>query len=268
MARRRPHDLSSLRHGLSAGAALPSSLLAEWRARTGKEIFEAFGMSEISTFVSSGPTTPVRPGSPGRPQPGRPVAVLPREGGTTPLPAGETGLLAVRRDDPGMMLGYWNRPDEEKEAFRGEWFVSGDLVEFDADGYVWLHGRVDEVMNAGGYRVSPAEVEKSLLGSSGVVEAAVAERPGRDARNDDHQGLCGDARRRGAGRDGHSRVLRARISPPTNVRARSVPRRACRATPMASSPEPPCPEAAGPARRPYRTLTGMISAESCTSSPR
>jgi len=174
-------NLSSLRHALSAGAALPSSLLADWRGRTGKDIFEAFGMSEISTFVSSGPTAPVRSDSPGRPQPGRAVAALPQEGGETPLRPGETGLLAVRRDDPGMMLGYWNREEEEREAFRGEWFVSGDIVEFDADGYMWRHGRVDEVMNAGGYRVSPAEVEKRLLEINGVVEAAAAERPGRDA---------------------------------------------------------------------------------------
>ena len=174
-------DLASLRHGLSAGAALSPGLLAEWRARTGKEIFEAFGMSEISTFVSSGPTTPVRPGSPGRPQPGRVVAALPQDGGETPLPAGETGVLAVRRDEQGLMLRYWNRPEEEREALRGDWFVSGDLVEFDADGYLWHHGRADEVMNAGGYRVSPAEVEKVLLELDGVAEAAAAERPGRDA---------------------------------------------------------------------------------------
>jgi acyl-coenzyme A synthetase/AMP-(fatty) acid ligase len=109
------------------------------------------------------------------------VAALPQEGGETPLRSGETGLLAVRRDDPGMMLGYWNREEEEREAFRGEWFVSGDLVEFDADGYMWRHGRVDEVMNAGGYRVSPAEVEKRLLEINGVVDAAAAERAGRDA---------------------------------------------------------------------------------------
>jgi acyl-coenzyme A synthetase/AMP-(fatty) acid ligase len=174
------HDISTMRHGLSAGAPLAPSLLAEWRERTGKEIFEAYGMSEISTFVSSGPTTPVRPGSPGRPQPGRQIAVLPRENGTAPLPAGETGLLAMHRDEPGLMLGYWNRPDEEKEALRGEWFVSGDLVEIDAEGYVWLHGRADEVMNAGGYRVSPAEVERCLIAHPSIAEAAVAERPGRD----------------------------------------------------------------------------------------
>ena len=176
-------DLSSLRHGLSAGAALPPRLLEEWRARTGREIYEAFGMSEISTFVSSGPSTPVRADSPGRAQPGRVVSALPQEGGETPLPVGQIGLLAVHRDDPGMMLGYWNRPDEEREAYRGDWFVSGDLVEFDADGYLWRHGRADEVMNAGGFRVSPAEVEKCLLAFDHVAEAAAAERPGRDSES-------------------------------------------------------------------------------------
>jgi len=175
------HSLKSLRHGLSAGAALAPALLEQWRDATGVEIFEAFGMSECSTFVSSSPTTPTKPGSPGRPQPGRRVAVLGRDAGDTPLPPGETGLLAVRRDEPALMLSYWNRPEEEREAVRGDWFLSGDLVEMDADGYLWHHGRADEVMNAGGYRVSPAEVEKCLLAIPGVAEAAAAERPGRDA---------------------------------------------------------------------------------------
>jgi acyl-coenzyme A synthetase/AMP-(fatty) acid ligase len=174
------YDLSSLRHGLSAGAALPQNLSLDWRKRTGKEIFEAFGMSEISTFISSGPLTPIKTDSPGRAQPGRVVAALPVESGDVPLGSGQTGLLAIRRDDPGMMLGYWKRQEEEQQAFRGEWFVSGDLVEFDEDGYMWRHGRADEVMNAGGFRVSPAEVEKCLLTFPNVAEAAVAERAGRD----------------------------------------------------------------------------------------
>ena len=108
------YDLSSLRHGLSAGAALPQNLSLDWRKRTGKEIFEAFGMSEISTFISSGPLTPIKTDSPGRAQPGRVVAALPVESGDVPLGSGQTGLLAIRRDDPGMMLGYWKRQEEEK----------------------------------------------------------------------------------------------------------------------------------------------------------
>lgn len=174
------YDLSSLRHGLSAGAALPPNLSLDWRNRTGKDIFEAFGMSEISTFISTGPLTPIKRDSPGRAQPGRVVAVLPIESGGVPLSSGQIGLLAIRRDDPGIMSGYWKRQEEEQQAFRGEWFVSGDLVEFDEDGYMWRHGRADEVMNAGGFRVSPAEIEKCLLTFPNVAEAAVAERIGRD----------------------------------------------------------------------------------------
>ncbi len=174
-------DLSRLRHGLSAGAPLSDDLREDWRRRTGKEIFEAYGMSEVSTFVSSGPTTPPRSGAAGRPQPGRRVAILPRDGGVEPVPCGEIGLMAAHRDEPGLMLNYWRRPEEEREAWRGDWFVSGDLAAFDADGYVHLHGRADELMNAGGYRVSPAEVERCIAAHPGVLEAAVAERAGRDA---------------------------------------------------------------------------------------
>jgi Acyl-CoA synthetases (AMP-forming)/AMP-acid ligases II len=57
------------------------------------------------------------------------------------------------------MLGYWRRPEEEKLVYRGQWFVGGDLAAFDDEGYLWYRGRADDLMNAGGYRVSPAEVE-------------------------------------------------------------------------------------------------------------
>ncbi len=174
-------DLTSLRHGLTAGEALSPALLESWRAATGKELYEALGMSEISTYVSSGPGTPVKPGSPGRAQPGRRIAVLPVEGGETLLPPGETGLLAVHRSDPGLMLGYWNRPEEEAEVMRGEWFTGGDLASLDEDGYVWYRGRNDDVMNAFGYRVSPLEVETVLAGHPAVAEVAVTEVPVRDA---------------------------------------------------------------------------------------
>lgn len=167
--------LASLRHGVTAGEALQTALLDDWRARTGRELYEAFGMSEISTFISSCPSAPPQPGSPGKPQPGRRIAVLDPDGGVSPLPAGETGLLAIHRSDPGLMLGYWRRPDEETDAFRGDWFVSGDLVSIDADGYIRHHGRADDVMNALGYRVSPLEVEEALASHPSVAEVGVAE---------------------------------------------------------------------------------------------
>lgn len=168
-------DLTRLRHGLTAGEALSPALLDAWRERTGKNLYEALGMSECSTYVSTGPSMEIRPGTPGKPQPGRSIAVLPVAGEPQPLPAGETGLLAIHRSDPGLMLGYWNRPDEDELVYRGEWFVGGDLAEFDADGYLWYHGRADDVMNAMGYRVSPAEVEAALSSHSSIAEVAVTE---------------------------------------------------------------------------------------------
>ncbi len=165
--------LASLRHGLCAGEALPPALLEEWRERTSTELYEALGMTEVSTYISSGPGTSVRAGSPGRPQPGRRVAILPIEGEPVPLEPNESGLLAVHRSDPGLMLGYWRRPREESAVLRGEWFVGGDLAALDEDGYVWFHGRADDVIKSFGYRLSPIEIEAALASCPGVAEVAV-----------------------------------------------------------------------------------------------
>ncbi len=169
-------DLTSLRAALVAGEALPSALWQEWVDATEVPLYESLGMSEISTFVSTGPDVPVRPGSPGRAQPGRRVAVLDPDRLEEPVPLGPgvPGRLAVHRDDPGLMLGYWDRPDETAEVMRGEWFVTNDLAEVDADGYLSYLGRSDDVMTAMGYRISPVEVEDALAGTPGVAEVAVS----------------------------------------------------------------------------------------------
>jgi len=149
---------STLRHGLTAGEPLARPLLEVWREQTGRELYEALGMSEISTYISSAPSVPVRPGSPGKPQKGRSVRIL------------ENGEIAVHRSDPGLFLGYWG-----EDRFNSEWFATGDTADIDADGYVWCHGRIDDMMNAGGFRVSPLEVEKVLLLHPDIAEAGVRE---------------------------------------------------------------------------------------------
>ena len=102
-------DFAGLRHGLSAGEALPAPVRLAWSAATGKPIYEALGMSEVSTYLSFSPARPTVEGAAGFPQPGRRVAVL-ADDGPEPVPRGTEGLLAVSRRDPGLMLGYWNRP--------------------------------------------------------------------------------------------------------------------------------------------------------------
>lgn len=168
-------NLGKLRHGLTAGEAPPPGLFDDWHQRTGTPLFEALGMSEISTYISSSPTIPRKPGTTGKPQPGRRVTVLPVSGGEAPLAAGEQGLLAVHRSDPGLMLRYWNRPEEEADVMRGEWFAGGDLAVIDDEGYVTHLGRANEIMKAQGYRVSPLEVEAAIGTHPDVAEVACAE---------------------------------------------------------------------------------------------
>lgn len=165
-------NLGQLRHGLIAGETPPADLFDAWRTATGLELYEALGQSEISTYVSSSPTVPRRAGSVGKPQAGRRIAILPLDGSDTPLAPGEDGLLAVHRSDQGLMLGYWNRPADDRAVTRGEWFTGGDLAMIDADGYVWHKGRVDDVMKALGYRVSPQEVEAALSCHPDIAEVA------------------------------------------------------------------------------------------------
>jgi len=136
-------------------------------------------MSEISTYISTGPGIPRKPGTVGKPQPGRRVAILPVEGDDTPLPPGAEGLIAVHTSDPGLMLGYWNRPEEQTDVLRGEWFTGGDLGLMDADGYITHAGRNNDIMKALGYRVSPMEVEAVLATHPDIAEVACAEFPVR-----------------------------------------------------------------------------------------
>jgi 4-hydroxybenzoate-CoA ligase len=170
---------ASLRHGLSAGEALPAHVADAWSGATGKPIFEALGMSEISTYISFSPDRPRVAGCAGYPQRGRRIAIL-GETGEAPVACGTDGLLAVSQRDPGLMLGYWRRPAETTAAFRGEWFLTGDRARMAADGAIIYLGRADDVMNAGGFRVSPAEVEAAILRHPGIAEVAVVETPARE----------------------------------------------------------------------------------------
>lgn len=175
-----PIDVGDLRHGLMAGEGPPADLFDTWQQRTGTPLLEALGMSEISTYISTAPGMKRKPGSAGKAQVGRRVAVLPTDGASDPLPANTEGLLAVHRSDKGLMLGYWNRDAEEDDVYRGDWFIGGDLAVIDDDGYVTHTGRANDVMKALGYRVSPHEVEGALQAHPGVAEVACSEIKVRD----------------------------------------------------------------------------------------
>ncbi|SIN91737.1 class I adenylate-forming enzyme family protein [Vannielia litorea] len=152
-----------LRHGLSAGEKLPEATRTAWTAATGTEIYEALGMSECSTYVSGSPARPAPEGASGYPQPGRRIRV------------GEDGHLAIHRSDPGLMLGYLDAPEETAARHDGDWFLTGDTVAEGPDGAITYLGRNDDMMNAGGYRVSPLEVEAAMTDHPGIIAAAAVE---------------------------------------------------------------------------------------------
>lgn len=165
--------LPDLRHGLSAGEKLSETIREEWFEATGTALLEAYGMSECSTFISASPTLREHPGTLGRPQVGRRIALVGDDG--DPVPLGDEGTIAVSRRDPGLMLGYWRAPEETEARFSGEWFLTGDRGTMDEAYYVRYAGRADDMMNAGGYRVSPLEVEATLSRFPGIVSVGVTD---------------------------------------------------------------------------------------------
>ncbi|MCU9837501.1 acyl--CoA ligase [Ruegeria sp. WL0004] len=164
-------DLPALRHGLCAGEKLARALHEQWNRSSGTELYEAFGMSECSTFISSSPAHPARGEALGQPQPGRRIAILGPDG---PVPQGQPGTIAVHRDDPGLMLGYLNAPEEAAARMQGDWFLTGDQGAMAIDGQITYLGRDDDMMNAGGYRVSPVEVEAVLARYPGIEQVGAA----------------------------------------------------------------------------------------------
>lgn len=165
--------LPQLRHGLSAGEGLPHHLRQQWRDRTGTDLHEALGMSEVSTYLSGSPIRPAPEGTTGYPQPGRHIAILDDRG--QPTPRGEAGELAVSTADPGLMRNYLGHPPPE-----GQWFRTGDAAVMAADGAITHLGRKDDLLNAGGFRVSPVEIEAAFhdLPLTACAAAQVEPTPG------------------------------------------------------------------------------------------
>ena len=162
--------LPKLRHGLTAGEKLPEPLHAAWTEITGTPLCEAFGMSECSTFLSAPPNDP----SIMRPQPGRRIATT--DDGGHVLRSGP-GHIAIAGSDPGLMLGYWNAETEAPDpvSLQGDWYITADMAEMAPDGAITYHGRVDDIITAGGFRISPLEIEDVLNTHPDVQESAAVQ---------------------------------------------------------------------------------------------
>jgi benzoate-CoA ligase family protein len=162
-------DLSCLRVCTSAGEALPVELYQRWKSTFGVELLDGLGTAEMWHIFISNRIGAVRPGTIGQVVPGFEVQV--RNDGGEELPPGEVGELWVRGDSRA--IGYWQQMDKTRHAFRGEWYVSGDLVSRDGDGYFTYCGRADDMLKVGGKWLSPQQVEGCLLQHPAVKEVAV-----------------------------------------------------------------------------------------------
>jgi len=157
---------------VSGSAPLLAQTHEEFRARTGQAILERFGMTETLMNTSNPYDGPRVPGSVGPPLPGVAVRVTDRESGAVLRAPDAIGTLEI--SGPNVFAGYWRDAAKTRDSFTADgWFKTGDLGRIDERGYVYIVGRVKDLIISGGYNVYPKEVEAELDALAGIAESAV-----------------------------------------------------------------------------------------------
>ncbi len=162
-------DLTSLRFAISAGEALPETLYHRWKDRFGVVLLDGLGTSEMWHIFITNRVGDVRVGTVGRVVDGFEVKACDEDG--IEVATGEVGRMWAKGDSLG--LGYWEDTAQTAEAFKGDWFVGGDLISIDPEGYVTHRGRADDAIKVKGKWLRPQEVESCLLEHHAVKECAV-----------------------------------------------------------------------------------------------
>jgi long-chain acyl-CoA synthetase len=163
-------DFSRLKLCVQGGTALRRVTAERWKAATGREVIEMYGLSETSAGITANRWDGANPsGSIGLPLPG--VEISLRDEAGRPVAAGEPGELCAR----GLQIthGYWQRPDETASSFfEGGWFRTGDIARADSAGYLFLLDRRKDMILVSGFNVFPNEIEDVVAMRPGVLEAA------------------------------------------------------------------------------------------------
>ena len=163
---REPFD--SLRFVRSCSASLAPELMQKMEDHFGVPVLEAYGMTEASHQMASNPLPPAarKPGSVG---PGTGVEISIRDESGKPLESGKAGEVCIK--GPNVIREYENNPEATAKSFFGDWFRTGDQGVLDADGYLHLTGRIKELINRGGEKISPREIDEVLLAHPAIAEA-------------------------------------------------------------------------------------------------
>jgi benzoate-CoA ligase family protein len=165
----RDFDLSSIRHAISAGEALPAPIFHRFKQRFGVEILDAIGSTEVlHMFIANRPNS-VRVGSSGQIVPGYEAKIV--DDHNQAVEQGHPGNLLIKADSTCAF--YWNQHEKTKDTIEGHWIRTGDKYYQDADGYFWYAGRSDDMLKCSGVWVSPIEIESALIEHPAVQEAAV-----------------------------------------------------------------------------------------------
>jgi benzoate-CoA ligase family protein len=169
-------DLSSVKNCVSAGEPLPADILRRWKDKTGLDILDGIGTTEILHIFISNQSGAIRPGSSGQLVPGYEAEILDEHGNE--VADGETGALRIKGGSN--LKYYWNNPEKTAATITDGWVNTGDTYSRDADGYFVCHGRSDDMMKVGGIWCSPVEIEAELVAHPKVLEAAIVGRPDAD----------------------------------------------------------------------------------------
>jgi acyl-CoA synthetase (AMP-forming)/AMP-acid ligase II len=164
----RPAGAEHLRFIRSCSAALPAQMMADLEERFGAPALEAYGMTEAAHQMASNPLPPGarKPGSVG---PGTAVSIAILDEAGNLLPAGATGEVSIQ--GPNVFSGYEGNAEATAASFSQGWFRTGDQGYLDNDGYLTLVGRIKELINRGGEKISPREIDEALLTHPAVAEA-------------------------------------------------------------------------------------------------
>jgi len=160
----------SIRVCTSAGEALPAEIGKRWTERTGTELLDGIGSTEMLHIFLSNYPGDVRPGTTGKPVPGYTLRLVDDNGNIVTKP-GELGELQI--SGPTSAIMYWNQREKTKNTFQGPWTRSGDKYSMDEKGYFAYGGRSDDMLKVGGIYVSPVEVEAALITHEAVLEVGV-----------------------------------------------------------------------------------------------
>jgi len=166
-------DTSSLRLGISGGAALPVEVLRGFEQAFGTPILEGYGLSETSPVATFNTPDRRKPGTIGLPIAGVELKLVDPDGAE--VAEGAVGEIAIRGHN--VMKGYWRRPDASSAAIRDGWFHTGDMASRDDEGFYTIVDRKKDMIIRGGFNVYPREIEEVLYEHPAVLEAAVVSTP-------------------------------------------------------------------------------------------